>query len=135
MAKIIVNGEDQEVQLPVTVSELIKQNNVLQPEMVSVQVNEEFVEREDLNKVGNVFAKSFNFKDDETKRKTYGIIAQEVQEAGLDELVHQKEDGTLGVDYTSLLILKTAYLEDFCAMLNGRIVELENKIKEMENKG
>ena len=49
MAKIIVNGEDQEVQLPVTVSELIKLNNVLQPEMVSVQVNEEFIEREDFN--------------------------------------------------------------------------------------
>jgi sulfur carrier protein len=47
MAKIIVNGEDQEVKLPVTVSELIKLNEVLQPEMVSVQVNEEFVERED----------------------------------------------------------------------------------------
>ena len=47
MAKIIVNGEDQEVQLPITVSELIKLNDVLQPEMVSVQVNEEFVERED----------------------------------------------------------------------------------------
>ena len=47
MAKSIVNGEDQEVQLPVTVSELIKLNDVLQPEMVSVQVNEEFVERED----------------------------------------------------------------------------------------
>lgn len=47
MAKIIVNGEDQEVKLPITVSELIKLNDVLQPEMVSVQVNEEFVERED----------------------------------------------------------------------------------------
>ena len=49
MAKIIVNGEEQKVQLPVTVSELIKQNNVFQPEMVSVQVNEEFVEREDFD--------------------------------------------------------------------------------------
>lgn len=49
MAKIIVNGEDQEVKLPVTVSELIKLNDVLQPEMVSVQVNEEFVEREDFD--------------------------------------------------------------------------------------
>ena len=49
MAKIIVNGEEQEVQLPVTVSELIKQNNVFQPEMVSVQVNEEFVERDDFD--------------------------------------------------------------------------------------
>ena len=49
MAKLIVNGEDQEVQLPVTVSELIKANNVFQPEMESVQVNEEFVEREDFD--------------------------------------------------------------------------------------
>lgn len=49
MAKLIVNEEEQEVQLPLTVTELIKLNNVLQPEMVSVQVNEEFVEREDFN--------------------------------------------------------------------------------------
>ena len=47
MAKLIVNGEEQQVELPLTVSEVIKLNNVLQPEMVSVQVNEEFVERED----------------------------------------------------------------------------------------
>lgn len=49
MAKLIVNGEDQEVQLPLTVSNLIKLNKVFQPEMVSVQVNEEFVEREDFD--------------------------------------------------------------------------------------
>ena len=51
MAKIYVNGEAQEVSLPLNVSELIKQNNVLQPEMVSVQVNEEFAEREDWEKI------------------------------------------------------------------------------------
>lgn len=45
MAKITVNGEVQEVTLPLTVEELIKQNNVLQPEMVSVQVNESFLDR------------------------------------------------------------------------------------------
>ncbi|MBR4840826.1 MAG: sulfur carrier protein ThiS [Paludibacteraceae bacterium] len=45
MAVIIVNGEKQEINLPITVSELIKQNNVAQPELVSVQVNEEFVDR------------------------------------------------------------------------------------------
>lgn len=47
MAKIILNGVDQEVQLPLTVLQLIKDNNVQQPEMVSVQVNGEFVERDD----------------------------------------------------------------------------------------
>lgn len=45
MAKIQVNGEAQEVQLPLSLSELIKQNDVQQPEMVSVQVNEDFVDR------------------------------------------------------------------------------------------
>lgn len=45
MSKIIVNGETQEVNLPLTVSELIKTNHVVQPDMVSVQVNEQFVER------------------------------------------------------------------------------------------
>ena len=47
MAKIYVNGDAQEVSLPLNVSELIQQQNVQQPDMVSVQVNEEFAERED----------------------------------------------------------------------------------------
>ena len=47
MAKIYVNGDAQEVTLPLNVSELIKQLLVENPEMVSVQVNEEFAERED----------------------------------------------------------------------------------------
>ena len=44
MAKIYVNGDAQEVGLPLNVSELIKQSDVQQPDMVSVQVNEEFAE-------------------------------------------------------------------------------------------
>ena len=51
MAKIYVNGEAQEVSLPINVSELISQSNVQQPEMVSVQVNEEFAEREDWEQI------------------------------------------------------------------------------------
>ena len=45
MAKVIVNGEAQDVVLPITVEELIKLNNVEQPELVSVQLNEEFLDR------------------------------------------------------------------------------------------
>ena len=45
MAQVIVNGEAQEVVLPITVEELIKLNKVEQPELVSVQLNEEFLER------------------------------------------------------------------------------------------
>ena len=51
MAKIEVNGEPQEINLPLNVTGLIQQLLVENPEMVSVQVNEEFAEREDWDKI------------------------------------------------------------------------------------
>ena len=51
MAKITVNGEAQEVQLPLSLTELIKQNDVQQPEMVSVQLNDDFVDRNEWDKL------------------------------------------------------------------------------------
>ena len=51
MAKIYVNGDAQEIALPLNVNELIKQLLVENPEMVSVQVNEEFAEREDWDNI------------------------------------------------------------------------------------
>ena len=51
MAQIIVNDEKQEVTLPLILAELIKINKVFQPEMVTIQVNEDFVEREDYEKI------------------------------------------------------------------------------------
>ena len=51
MAKIYVNGDAQEVSLPLNVSELIQLSDVQQPDMVSVQVNEGFAEREDWEKI------------------------------------------------------------------------------------
>ena len=47
MSKISVNGKAQEVETPISVTELIKLNNVAQPEMVSIQLNGEFINRED----------------------------------------------------------------------------------------
>ena len=35
--------------MPLSLTELIKQNNVQQPEMVSVQVNDDFVDRNEWN--------------------------------------------------------------------------------------
>lgn len=50
MSKIQVNGKEQEFEpSSVSILELIKLNNVQQPEMVSVQLNGEFVDREDFN--------------------------------------------------------------------------------------
>ena len=45
MGSILINGKTQEVELPISLIELIKNNNVEQPEMVSIQVNGEFVDR------------------------------------------------------------------------------------------
>ncbi len=51
MAQIIVNDEKQEVTLPLTLAELIKINKVFQLEMVTIQVNEDFAEKEDYEKI------------------------------------------------------------------------------------
>ena len=51
MAKIYVNGDVQEVKLPLTVAELVRNLLVENPEMVSVQVNEEFAERDDWDRI------------------------------------------------------------------------------------
>ena len=51
MAQIKVNGEAQTVELPLNVTELIRLNNVDQPDMVSVQVNEEFADRADWDSI------------------------------------------------------------------------------------
>jgi hypothetical protein len=78
------------------------------------------------DKVADVDVVSFNFKDDENKNTKYGVIAQDVQKAGLDELVYEN-NGNLGVDYTSLLMLKIAYLENTIKNLTEKIEKLENK--------
>lgn len=85
----------------------------------------------DYSKVENIDFKTFNFKDDETKQKTYGVIAQDVQYAGLDEIVHRDDKGNLNVDYISLLILKMASMESKIRALTN---EVEGLREELSNK-
>lgn len=84
---------------------------------------------EDYHKASYFGFKSFNFKDDETKTKTYGVIAQEVQAAGLDNIVHKDDKGNLSVDYTSLLILKIANLENTVRSLTEELKNLKGKLE------
>jgi len=79
----------------------------------------------DARKSDLVEFKTFNFKNDETKSKTYGVIAQDVLAAGLNEIVHKDENDNLSVDYISFLILKIANLEN-------KIGELSNEINELK---
>ena len=87
-----------------------------------------------LDEVEKVKFKQFGFKSDETNRIVYGVIAQEVEEAGLDQLVHYNEDGYRAVDYTSLLILKNQLLENKINALTDQINTLMNKVEELEMK-
>lgn len=45
MTKIKVNGEERNVNLPLSVTDLLKIEKVPQPDMVSVEVNGEFLAR------------------------------------------------------------------------------------------
>ena len=49
MSKISVNGKLQELETPISITELIKLNDVLQPSMVSIQLNGQFVNRDDFD--------------------------------------------------------------------------------------
>jgi thiamine biosynthesis protein ThiS len=49
MSTISVNGKPQELETPVSITELIKLNHVLQPSMVSIQLNGQFVNRDDFD--------------------------------------------------------------------------------------
>ena len=49
MSKISVNGKAQEVATPISITDLIKLNDVAQPDMVSIQLNGEFVNRDEFD--------------------------------------------------------------------------------------
>lgn len=79
-------------------------------------------------KVKTVSLKSFKFNDDNTDRKVYGVIAQDVEAVGLEELVHTDENGNKSVDYTSFLILRIAYLEKMINHLHYKLAMMEQKL-------
>lgn len=79
-------------------------------------------------KAKTVSLKSFKFNDDNTDRKVYGVIAQDVEAVGLDELVHTDENGEKSVDYTSFLILRIAYLEKMLNHLHYKLALMEQKL-------
>jgi hypothetical protein len=73
--------------------------------------------------------KKYNFIDDGEKKPVYGVIAQDAEELHLNDVVVTKEDGMKAVDYTSVTLLKIAYLEHEIKRLNGII---ENLIKDKQ---
>lgn len=85
---------------------------------ISLKENIAPITKEATDAVDCLTFKQFNFKDDKDKTTKYGVVAQEVEAAGLSNLVSANEEGVKSVDYISLLILKIEALEK-------RIAELE----------
>lgn len=85
---------------------------------ISLKENITPITKEATDAVNCLAFKQFNFKDDKDKTTKYGVVAQEVEAAGLSNLVSANEEGVKSVDYISLLILKIEALEK-------RIAELE----------
>ena len=75
----------------------------------------------------------FNFKDDPEKTDVYGVIAQEVEEKNLKEIVVSDEFGKKSVDYTSLMALKIAYLEFENNSLRTKLSKIEERISKLED--
>lgn len=70
--------------------------------------------------------KEFNWKD--TGSKSYGFIAQELEEAGFSELVSTDNNGLKRVDYNAALSLKVATLENENKALSDKISALEDEV-------
>ena len=84
----------------------------LKSDIVSINEN-------DINSIKNIDLKSYRFTNDKTNRERYGVIAQDLEENHLSNLVVEAE-GKKGVDYVSFLILKIAQLEKEIEELKNR---------------
>lgn len=73
---------------------------------------------EDIDKIKDIEFFEFNLKNDKTKTKSYGVIAQDLEKVGLENLVVEDTDGNKSVDYTALIMLE--------------LQRLRNKVKELE---
>lgn len=72
------------------------------------------------DKLSEIEFKQFKFKGD--SKIKYGVIAQDLEEIGLDNLIHET-DGYKSVDYVSLLVLEIT-------RLRKKIEQLEKSIKQ-----
>lgn len=90
------------------------------------------VSKENIDKIDNVEIKQFCFKDTPDIQKI-GVIAQEVEKAGLDNLVFIDTNTYKFVDYQSLFALKIKSLEEKNRKQQEEINDLKSQINEIKN--
>lgn len=88
---------------------------------IRLKDNIESISDEDIEKASGIELVSYTYKNDKSNRKRYGVIAQEMQDANLNELVSKTYNDYLDVDYVSMLCLKMRQLEK-------EIEELKEKV-------
>lgn len=76
---------------------------------------------EDTDKIKKVKFFEFNYISDKNKTKSYGVIAQDLEEVGLKNLVIEDADGYKSVDYISLLVLEIQRLRNEVNTLKSKI--------------
>lgn len=80
---------------------------------------------EDLDKIKEIEFFEFNLNDDVNKTKSYGVIAQDLEKVGLENLVVEGANGYKAVDYTALIMLELQRQRKVIAALEKRLEEIE----------
>lgn len=78
---------------------------------------------EDVDKIKNIEFKEFNLANDTSGRKSYGVLAQDLERAELENLVYEDDEGIKSVDYTSLMILELQRLRNEVKELKEKLAE------------
>lgn len=80
---------------------------------------------EDIDKIRDIDFFEFNYKSDEEKTKSYGVIAQDLEKVGLENLVVEDANGYKAVDYTALIMLELQRQRKVIAALEDRLAKIE----------
>lgn len=80
---------------------------------------------EDIDKIRDIDFFEFNYKSDEEKTKSYGVIAQDLEKVGLENLVVEDANGYKAVDYTALIMLELQRLRNEVKELKATINDLK----------
>ena len=84
----------------------------------------------DFEEIETIPIKSFNLIDDESKRKRYGVIAQDLEKIA-PEMVYEDEEGFKKVAYIDFLLAKVNNLEKKNNSLEMRLKKLEEKLNNL----